>query len=346
MDKKIRRNRIRRARKVRRMKKMLTSGVLLLAALLFLSLVFVPKVSAERELKARSAREAELEAKMTKVTIGAIGTCIFGDERGTGIKGSFLETYEKKENPAYFFQNVKTELEKADVNVTNFIGDMSEETAAGRKHPIKGQKEYAEILKEGSIDLVNLANDRTKDYGQDGYYDTAIALNEAGVGAFGHDRVSFKNINGIQIGFIGIDVLDRSMDMQALLVKNIRLAEGAGAHMIVVCMNWGKEGAQKPGKSQEEWAHRAVEAGADLVLGYHPSHVQQVERYEGSYIIYSLGVFCNGAEKNPEVWDGVIYRQTFGFLDGKLAKAWEPEQIPCRISSDSGENNFQPELDV
>ena len=58
MDKKIRRNRIRRARKVRRMKKMLTSGVLLLAALLFLSLVFVPKVSAERELKARSAREA------------------------------------------------------------------------------------------------------------------------------------------------------------------------------------------------------------------------------------------------------------------------------------------------
>ena len=64
------------------------------------------------------------------------------------------------------------------------------------------------------------------------------------------NRVSFKNINGIQIGFIGIDVLDRSMDMQALLIKNIKLAEGAGAHMIVVCMNWGKEGAEKPSKSR------------------------------------------------------------------------------------------------
>ena len=346
MDKKIRRNKIRRVRQVRRVKKILLSGVLVMAALLLVFLVFVPKVSAKRESKAQAAREIELEAKMTKVTIGAVGTCIFGDERGTGEKGSFLEAYERAENPGYFFRNVKTELEKADINVANFIGDMSDETAAARKHPIKGQKEYAEIFKEGSIDLVNLANDRTKDYGQDGSYDTAIALNEAGVAAFGNDRVSFKNINGIQIGFIGIDVLDRSMDMQALLIKNIKLAEGAGAHMIVVCMNWGKEGAEKPSKSQEEWAHRAVEAGADLVLGYHPSHVQQVERYEGSYIIYSLGVFCNGAEKKPEVWDGVIYRQTFGFLDGKLAKAWEPEQIPCRISSDSGENNFQPELDV
>lgn len=346
MDKKIRRNRIRRARQVRRIKKRLTSGVLLLAALLFVFLFFVPKVSAKRELKAQADREQELESKMTRITIGAVGTCIFGDERGTGEKGSFLEAYKKEDDPAYFFQKVKKELDKADVTVANFIGDMSDETTAGRKHPIKGQKEYADIFKAGSIDLVNLANDRTKDYGQDGYYDTAIALNEAGVGAFGHDRVSFKNVNGIQIGFIGIDVLDKSMDMQAQLVKNIQLAKGAGAHMIVVCMNWGSEGAKKPGKSQEEWAHRAVEAGADLVLGYHPSHVQQVERYEGSYIIYSLGVFCNGADKNPEVWDSVIYRQTFGFLDGKLAKAWEPEQIPCRISSDSGENNFQPELGV
>ena len=103
MDKKIRRNRIRRARKVRRMKKMLTSGVLLLAALLFLSLVFVPKVSAERELKARSAREAELEAKMTKVTIGAIGTCIFGDERGNRYKRQFPGDIREERKPCLFF---------------------------------------------------------------------------------------------------------------------------------------------------------------------------------------------------------------------------------------------------
>ena len=50
---------------------------------------------------------------------------------------------DRAENPGYFFRNVKTELEKADINVANFIGDMSDDTAAARKHPIKGQKEYA-----------------------------------------------------------------------------------------------------------------------------------------------------------------------------------------------------------
>lgn len=69
MDKKIRRNRIRRARQVRRIKKRLTSGVLLLAALLFIFLFFVPKVSAKRELKSQAAREQELESKMTRLPL-------------------------------------------------------------------------------------------------------------------------------------------------------------------------------------------------------------------------------------------------------------------------------------
>ena len=60
MDKKIRRNKIRRVRQVRRVKKILLSGVLVMAALLLVFLVFVPKVSAKRESKAQAAREIEL----------------------------------------------------------------------------------------------------------------------------------------------------------------------------------------------------------------------------------------------------------------------------------------------
>ena len=63
------------------------------------------------------------------------------------------------------------------------------------------------------------------------------------------------------------------------------------------------------------------------------------------YHIRVLGGICNGAEKKPEVWDGVIYRQTFGFLDGKLAKAGtgaDSMQDIIRFRR----NNFQPELDV
>ncbi|MFQ7549347.1 MAG: hypothetical protein ACLRMZ_02255 [Blautia marasmi] len=95
MDKKIRRNKIRRVRQVRRVKKILLSGVLLLAALLFIFLFFVPKVSAKRELKAQAAREQELESKMTKVTIGAVGTCIFWRRAGDRGKGKFPGSIQK-----------------------------------------------------------------------------------------------------------------------------------------------------------------------------------------------------------------------------------------------------------
>lgn len=281
---------------------------------------------------------------LQEITIGAIGTCTLGDSRGSSTEGSFSQKYMEIEDASYFFKKVYDELSKCDITLTNLEGDLSEEKHAEVKYPIKGKSEYVEILKQGALRLVNLANSRSHDYGNDGYYDTSLLLNHAGISTFGYDRIILKTINNIQIGFLGIDVLNEESNPEILLEKNMKSAKKMGANIIVVCLNWGEISDAEPNKSQKRWAHRAIDSGADLVLGYHPERLQGMEEYEGRYIIYSLGNFCNGAQKEPDYWETAIYKIKFYIQGEKLLKVGEPEEIPCYISSQNLVNNYQPVL--
>jgi poly-gamma-glutamate synthesis protein (capsule biosynthesis protein) len=50
-----------------------------------------------------------------------------------------------------------------------------------------------------------------------------------------------------------------------------------------------------PKEYQVELAHKAIDAGADLILGHHPHVIQGVERYKGKLIFYSLGNYVFGS---------------------------------------------------
>ena len=63
---------------------------------------------------------------------------------------------------------------------------------------------------------------------------------------------------------------------------------------MVVSFHWGVENTNVPKTYQVAAAHRAIDAGADLVLGHHPHVLQGVERYKNGVIFYSLGNFTFG----------------------------------------------------
>ncbi|MBI3114942.1 MAG: CapA family protein [Candidatus Kerfeldbacteria bacterium] len=46
-----------------------------------------------------------------------------------------------------------------------------------------------------------------------------------------------------------------------------------------------------PSAAQRKFAHAAIDAGADLVVGHHPHVTQTTEEYQGGFIAYSLGNF-------------------------------------------------------
>ena len=56
-------------------------------------------------------------------------------------------------------------------------------------------------------------------------------------------------------------------------------------------MHWGYELAQYPQPADREWAHLAIDCGANYIIGHHPHVVQGAEKYNGGFIFYSLGNF-------------------------------------------------------
>ncbi len=106
--------------------------------------------------------------------------------------------------------------------------------------------------------------------------------------------------------------------------------------------HWGTEKETVPDETQIELGHIAVDEGADLVIGSHPHVIQGYEKYNGRYIVYSLGNFCFGGNPNPSDKDCMIFQQTFTVTGNDVATDDNINVIPCSISSVSNSNNYQP----
>lgn len=64
---------------------------------------------------------------------------------------------------------------------------------------------------------------------------------------------------------------------------------------VVVFPHWGRNYRWKD-RSQTELAHLMIEAGADLILGHGAHMLQEIELYEGRWIVYSIGNFMFNSE--------------------------------------------------
>jgi Bacterial capsule synthesis protein PGA_cap len=60
---------------------------------------------------------------------------------------------------------------------------------------------------------------------------------------------------------------------------------------LIVFTHWGMEYHLQENDHQRYMGQRAIEAGADLVVGAHPHVIEPYEMYQGKPIIYSLGNF-------------------------------------------------------
>ena len=76
------------------------------------------------------------------------------------------------------------------------------------------------------------------------------------------------------------------------LLRQVSSLRSANPDAKIVCVvHWGYELMLYPEPADREWAHRAIEAGADFVIGHHPHVVQGVEAVGRGFVAYSLGNF-------------------------------------------------------
>lgn len=301
------------------------------------------KQKEETAISEEMEKTTKRKNKTVSFTISAVGDCTFGTDENFAYEGSMPAKYDEVGDFNYFFENVKSVFEADDLTIVNFEGTLTDSTTREDKQfAFKADKSYAEILTDGFVEAANLANNHSKDYGEQSYNDTMDALDEAGITNFGYDRVAIKKVKGIKVGLVGTYVLADGLGVKDSMEKNIQDLKDGGAQVIIASFHWGEEKAEYPNDVQVELANAAIDAGADLVLGHHPHVLQGIEQYKGKNIVYSLGNFCFGGNMYPSDMDTMIFQQTFTLKGGKLQEDNVTNIIPCSISSVEDYNNYQP----
>lgn len=209
-------------------------------------------------------------------------------------------------------------------------------------------------LKSAGFDILSLANNHIPNFGQAGLDSTFQILGENNifyVGA-GIDDVQARqpiimSIKGLKFGFLAYNdpsVVPVSyqakesqagtafMDIDSLKEDIARLKPQVD--WLIVSMHSGDEYQARPNKKQIEFAHTAIDAGADVVIGHHPHVVQTMEEYQGKYIFYSLGNFVFDQLWSEDTRRGLIVKIIFTKDTIKT-----PEFIPVYINQ-----YFQPEV--
>lgn len=281
-------------------------------------------------------------SRTREITISAIGDCTLGSDYSFNTNINF-QAFETVNGPSYFFQNVKDILENDDATFANLEGVFTElNTRENKQYAFKGDPDYTQILLDGSVEVVTLANNHSSDYGEQSQKDTKMYLNNAGIDYCVGDTITIQELKGVKTAFIGIYVLYDGMAREEQVRATIAEAKAQGAQLVVVAFHWGSEKATQPDQTQTSLAHLAIDEGADLVVGHHPHVLQGIEKYNGKYIVYSLANFCFGGNTNPSDKDTIIFRQTFTVTEGTVLNDDQIEIVPCTVSGTSGYNDYQP----
>ena len=277
-----------------------------------------------------------------EVLISFAGDCTIGTDESFSYVNSFPYRFEKVGGDySYFFKGVRSVFQNDDLTLVNLETTLTTAKKKAKKtFRFKGEPSYVNILTEGGVEMVNISNNHIYDYLEQGFQETLEVLSRADVDYSGEGQIAYYEAKGITIASIGYSWW--STGIKDGLAEDIETARSK-ADIVIVSFHWGKERSYYPNSTQITLGRYAVDRGADIVVGHHPHVIQGIDYYKGKYIVYSLGNFCFGGNRNPADKDTFIFQNKFLFLDGELS---ESQGIihPCSLSSTNHVNDFQPVL--
>ena len=238
------------------------------------------------------------------VTLKAVGDIVLGSD------------WPVSRYPAGFDKDAQARLRRvlgnADVTFGNFEGALTahdvstKTTGSAASFAFRMPSRFASLLKSVGFNVMHIANNHSFDFGEVGFNDTVTNFSNEDIYTIGHkDTVVLQKIKDVVIGWVALSYSWRFDDMAdfALLADLINRAR-AQADWVVVSVQAGAEGSEALRVVDQEemffgenrgnvfaFAHRAVDLGADLVLGHGPHVLRGMECYKGKLIAYSLGNF-------------------------------------------------------
>jgi len=166
---------------------------------------------------------------------------------------------------------------------------------------------YATYLAQAGFDVMSLANNHARDFGEEGRSSSMAALDAVGIRHSGREgTVASWVANGRRVALVAFAPNVGSNSLNDPQIGLPLVSQLAATHdIVIVSFHGGAEGngaevlpfareifAGEDRGNVVEFAHAMIDAGADLVLGHGPHVVRPMELYHDRLIAYSLGNFA------------------------------------------------------
>jgi len=214
------------------------------------------------------------------------------------------------------FKNVLDELRNADITFGNLEGTLLDTGAPAyfKLHQLRPAYlfrmpvSYGAVLKQAGFNVLSLANNHINDFDVQGRTSTMKTLDSLGIqygGLYSKPSAIFK-IKGLTYGFCAFAPNSQTLSLlnlkrAAVIIKKLKQQ----CDIVIVSFHGGGEGTAyehipctyekfitENRGDVHAFAHNAIDAGADIILGNGPHICRAMELYKNRLIAYSLGNFC------------------------------------------------------
>jgi len=245
----------------------------------------------------------------------------------------FKETYQVTTTGDIVFGNLESPLLKGPVvPAGSLVFRANPQTTTG--------------LQYAGFNVVSLANNHMKNQGTEGIQETIAYLDQAnikhtGAGLTGTEarQPAIIEVNGIKFGFLAYtdsSFTPNSYEATANrpgspfinteeLIEDINKLKD-NSDVIIVSMHAGAEYSPQPNHKQIDFAHAAIDNGAQLVIGHHPHVVQPMEEYNNGHVFYSLGNFVF-----DQMWSTATRESVIAVITFSNTEIENVELVPIKI---------------
>ena len=213
-----------------------------------------------------------------------------------------------------FLSAVTPWLRDADITIGNLEGVLIDAGEPRKQCQVaqacflfRSPARYAKYFAAAGFDVMNLANNHARDFGEDGRSKSMENLESVGIKHTGRKGdFALTRIRGLDLAVLGFAVTRNSnllLDYEVAARTVSRFA--SGNDIVIVTFHAGAEGRNVTrlpfaeeyyyGEMRGDvvkFARLMVDSGADLVVGHGPHVVRGMEVYRDRLIAYSLGNFA------------------------------------------------------
>ena len=241
-----------------------------------------------------------------RISIAAVGDMMIGTD--------YPENHLPDDDGVGFLAAVTPWLRSADITFGNLEGVLVDGGEPGKQcsnpkacYLFRSPSRYAYHYHAAGFDVLSLANNHARDFGEEGRTATMQTLAAAGIHHSGREGdFASLEVKGLRVAVLAYAVTKNSNMLLDYALSEQTVRDLAATHdIVVVSFHGGAEGRDvtrlpfaeeeyygEPRGDVVRFARMVVDAGADLVIGHGPHVVRAMERYNDRLIAYSLGNFA------------------------------------------------------